>query len=114
MKDHTKNQASQTSPNVKLAIWEYAYQIELERFWKIVTRKAEFLHRLKAIDLFELEEAKAMKTAQQIAFLEEELRAMVGIKEFVENLKNSYLETAAWLADKGFSPEQARDDVPEL
>jgi hypothetical protein len=88
-----------TTPTFNLALWEYAYVLELKRYWPWVEKKARRLKELKEIDLFGLSEKEAKKKLWQINYLEQELSDMVGFKEFTDNLKIAYLETSVWLSE---------------
>ncbi len=89
----------QNSPTWKLAIWETAYQRELDRFWKIVTQKATYCQTLEQQDFFLMPEDAAKKKIKQIGHLRKELNAMVGLKLFVDNLKEMYLQSSVWLLE---------------
>lgn len=92
-------QDTKFSPTFKLAVWEYAYQKELEPYWELVTKKAKRIKKLEKLDFFSLPEKEAMQKTQYLNYLNDELDKMVGFKLFTENLKDAYLETSAWLAD---------------
>ncbi len=94
-----RNGERKTTPTFNLALWEYAYELELNRYWSLVEKKARRLKELKETDLFGLSDIEAKKKHRLINFLEQELSDMVGFKEFTENLKIAYLETSVWLSE---------------
>jgi hypothetical protein len=78
---------------ISLAIWEHAYDMESTSFDTLLVNKAKYLQKLKAIDLFDMPEADAVKMSNRIDFLSEEITTMYSFKVFTATMRIQYMET---------------------
>jgi hypothetical protein len=81
-------------PTYDVGFWEAAYEMESRGYFKLLERKAKQIKYLKSLDLFSFSEAKAMKLNKQLQHCEEELNVMYGMKLFMDEMKNCYLDSS--------------------
>ena len=93
------NSGQKIKPTYDVGFWEYVYELELKRYMKLLRGKAKRLKYLKGLDLFSLPEKKAISSNKQIHLLEAELNTLFGMKLFMDEMKNCYLDSSCKIHD---------------
>ena len=94
-----ENLLKNPKPTYDVGFWEYVYEMELKRYLNLLEKKANRLKYLKSLDLFMFPEQKAMSINKQIHFLGEELNTLYGMKLFMDEMKNAYLDSSCKIYD---------------
>jgi hypothetical protein len=81
-------------PTYDVGFWEYVYALELKPFLRLIERKAAYLIELEAKDPFHLPQKEATHIFRRIKVLSEELNTLYGMKLFMDEMKNCYLDSS--------------------
>lgn len=81
-------------PTYDVEFWEYVYDLELKRYMLLLEKKARRLKYLKRLNLFSLSEKRAEDVYKQATALESELQILYGMKLFMDEMKNCYLDSS--------------------
>ena len=97
--DSTPGSLTNAKPTYDVGFWEYVYELEVKRYLILLEKKAKRLKYLKSLDLFMFPEQKSMSINKQIHLLGEELNALYGMKLFMDEMKNCYLDSSCKIHD---------------
>lgn len=90
---------TEKKPIYDVGYWEYIYELEQKPYLRLIEKKARYVKELEKIDLFGNPQQQAEKVFKQIKRIEEELNIMYGMKLFMDEMKNCYLDSSEKIYD---------------